>query len=561
MHIDLSAEVSIEADDIVRTATKGKVKAVLLCVESFQTPRSMITSAIVVSARCTCYRLIKRPPSRNGTPCSSIIMHESIFSYGLSRPYPYKWFTPAVLVGGIIATAVFSFLNVAATGYEMITIETPNPNATVAEKNFFSNWPSFMAANTQPSCESKILGVSNAYYTSNTAFSYRLESIWQNMQEVPQYFGDIPYYNNALRNCKLPSVEIFFQGLDRSALQIARQQWGAELKADIECTVDIPEGSRMIKLTTTYDLNSAVERFPGRDQKRKPSLWWGESLLAWYYLKLTSDIYMATKKAAAVDVKQKTYKGYMQFFPPSAPINRTEDITSATFFRHEVPGCFFVPWSDDGIERTVQFCTPVKGLHPFKGAELWATAATMTKIFHSTVLLDLGQISPNILVDASLLQLFSKNITAIAAQQAAGDEKWGWGNNIRVQKPGLAYEPYNTTNAARWKLAAQPAGVSVTYLCQVPHLKSTSSLIVSIGIANFVLLQVLWKVFVLSVDFFMMRRRPDMASCQGCVSEANVAEGEREDDEIELLRPSSATSEFRRPHKPGAVYSPLETSA
>lgn len=350
-------------------------------------------------------------------------MHESIFSYGVSRPYPFRWFTPAVFVGGIIATAVFSFLNVAATGYEMVTVETADPNATVAEKNFFSNWPSFMAANTQPSCESKILGVSNAYYTSNTAFSYKLESIWQNADEVPQYFGDIPYYNNALRDCKLTTVEIFFQGLDRSALQIARQQWGAELKADIECIVDIPEGSRMIKLTTTYDINSAVDRFPGRDEKKKPSLWWGESLLAWYYLKLTSDIYMATRNAAEADAKQKTYKGYMQFFPPSAPINRTEDITSPTFFKFETPGCFFVPWSDDGIERTVQFCTPAKGLSPFKGAELWATAATMTKIFHSTVLLDLGQIRPNILVNADLLRLFSKNITAIAAQQAAGDEK------------------------------------------------------------------------------------------------------------------------------------------
>ncbi|KAF2027288.1 hypothetical protein EK21DRAFT_50362, partial [Setomelanomma holmii] len=440
-------------------------------------------------------------------------MYESIFSYGLSRPYPFQWFTPAVFVGGIIATALFSFLNIAATGYEMVTVETPNPNVTVAEKNFFTNWPSFMAANTKPSCESKILGVSNGYYTNNTAFSYRLESIWQNAEDVPRYFGDIPYYNNALHDCKLPTIEIFFQGLDRSALQIARQQWGAELKADIECVVDIPEGSRIVKLTTTYDLNSAVDRFPGRDEKSKPSLWWGESLLSWYYIKLTSDIYMATRNAAAADVNKKTYKGYMQYIPPFGPINRTEDITSPKFFNNTTPGCFFVPWSDDGIERTVHFCTPETGLQPFAKSELWATAATITKIFHSTVLLDLGQSNPNILVDPKLLEIFSKNITAIAKQQAAGDDKWGWGNNIQVQKPGLAYGPFTSANAMNWKLSAQPSVVSVTYLCQVPHLKGTSSLVFSVLIADFVLLQVLWKVFILLVDYFAIRRHADMASC------------------------------------------------
>jgi hypothetical protein len=47
-------------------------------------------------------------------------MHKSIFSYGLSRPYPYRWFTWVVVVGGILAAALFSVLNVAADGYELM---------------------------------------------------------------------------------------------------------------------------------------------------------------------------------------------------------------------------------------------------------------------------------------------------------------------------------------------------------------------------------------------------------------------------------------------------------
>jgi hypothetical protein len=47
-------------------------------------------------------------------------MHKSVFSYNLSRPYPYTWFTWVVVIGGILATAIFSFVNLVADGYELM---------------------------------------------------------------------------------------------------------------------------------------------------------------------------------------------------------------------------------------------------------------------------------------------------------------------------------------------------------------------------------------------------------------------------------------------------------
>jgi hypothetical protein len=47
-------------------------------------------------------------------------MHKSIFSYNLSRPYPYPWFTWVVVIGGVLATALFSVVNLAADGYELV---------------------------------------------------------------------------------------------------------------------------------------------------------------------------------------------------------------------------------------------------------------------------------------------------------------------------------------------------------------------------------------------------------------------------------------------------------
>jgi hypothetical protein len=46
-----------------------------------------------------------------------LVMHQSIFSYGLSRPIPYEWFTPLVVIGGICALALTSVLNFISTGY------------------------------------------------------------------------------------------------------------------------------------------------------------------------------------------------------------------------------------------------------------------------------------------------------------------------------------------------------------------------------------------------------------------------------------------------------------
>ncbi len=45
--------------------------------------------------------------------------HASFFSYNLARPYPYKWFTPATLAGGLVTAAFISVFNVAALGYQL----------------------------------------------------------------------------------------------------------------------------------------------------------------------------------------------------------------------------------------------------------------------------------------------------------------------------------------------------------------------------------------------------------------------------------------------------------
>jgi len=434
--------------------------------------------------------------------------YESIFSYSLTRPYPFPWFTPVVIVGTLVATTLFSFVNIATTGYEMVTVETTDPNNTVSHGTYFSKWPSYLSAKTRPSCESKTLAVNSAYYTNNTAFLYHLESIWKAESPTPteqKQLGDVLYLHNRLQNCTIPFIEIFYEGLQRSALQIAKQQWGASLVTHVNCAIENDQGVITINMTTTYDLNSdGVIGFPGRDEKNKSSLWWGESLLAWNYVKLTRDIYMATQEAARNN--KPTFKGYIRFYPPTE-VTRSEDYRSASWQSARLPNCFFIPFSDNGVENSVLWCEK----YPLPYPSIWPFVESMAKSLHATIMADLGQGGTNIVSDPDLLTYFTSNFTSIKELQDGGDETWGWGNNLKYI-PGLAAGPYTPT--PNWTLGIDPSVISVTYLCQVPRLKSTGSLFFSVLVADLVLLQALWKLFILVVDFFVARKYPKMKDHQ-----------------------------------------------
>jgi len=437
--------------------------------------------------------------------------YESIFSYNLTRPYPFRWFTPVVFVGTLAATALFSFVNIATTGYEMVTVETADPNTTIAHGTYFSEWPSYLTAKTRPSCESKTLAINNAYYTNNTAFAYRLESIGQSQGRTQ--LGDMLYMNNRLQNCTIPSIKTIYEATQRSALQIARQQWGASLMADVNCVVENAQGALMINMTTRYDLNDedGPARFPGRNETSKASLWWGESLLAWYYLKITRDIQKAVEDPDERG-KRPTYKGFAEFFPPNTTPGSEDHRWAQSWQAARRPGCYFVPFSNNGTVVEVLFCEDGRLAYP----SIWPSAETMAKSLYATIMADLGQGGVNIVSDPDLLRDFTSNFTVIQALQAGGRETWGWGNNLKHKTafPDLAAGPYTTSNASNWELGVHPSVISVTYLCQVPRLKSTGSLFFSVLVANLVLLQALWKIFVLVVDFFAARKHPEMKDYQ-----------------------------------------------
>jgi hypothetical protein len=141
----------------------------------------------------------------------------------------------------------------------------------------------------------------------------------------------------------------------------------------------------------------------------------------------------------------------------------------------------------------------------------WYPADTLAKVFESTIMTDLGQRNhtPNILADAELLQHFTANFSMINAtvinQQGL------------IGRTGRVTQDYNTLKSTTGTLIVHPSTIAARYLCQVPRLKSTGNLLLSVLVADLVLLQALWTITMWIATLVTNRRDGQANWCEGCV--------------------------------------------
>lgn len=70
-------------------------------------------------------------------------------------------------------------------------------------------------------------------------------------------------------------------------------------------------------------------------------------------------------------------------------------------------------------------------------------------------------------------------------------------------------------------LVGKPAQFEIQYICSVPQKKDTGSLIISVLVADIVLLSVFWKFFNWIVLRYLRKRDPTWNLCRGCVQDRN----------------------------------------
>ncbi|KAI1394790.1 hypothetical protein F4819DRAFT_506623 [Hypoxylon fuscum] len=461
-------------------------------------------------------------------------MGESFFSFSITRKYPYKWFTPVVIIGGIVFAVLFSLLNFAASGYSLVGINTDNPNTTIANQSWFTRWPTFVSGSTQPTCQPYVLPVNTVFQTNNTAFTYTLTQIYQESDPgIVKIQGSLPYYNNYLEACNVTSIRALLQTISASSSQNYVQFWNIDLSADATCMINIGQGITYLNITASYNLvppSGQLNLFAGRNATDKPALWWAESILSAYWIQTTANFFRDNLNREFQDNitapwQWPVYKGSFSFTPQLDDLHR--DITSLNYY--QPPRCNFEVFNPNGTDSGGPWCDGNLTLEFLSsnpttfGISAWIPADSLTKSMQSTMLTDLGQNrarQANILNDATALEYFTRNISGIVfdrningSTNTAGHLDLPQGH--LKQDINLAQVGYNKSNASL-PVVVQPSVIATTYSCQIPTRKSTGSLVVSLILADLVFLQGTWKLFLLLVDIYTAKKHPELMRCENC---------------------------------------------
>lgn len=275
-----------------------------------------------------------------------------------------------------------------------------------------------------------------------------------------------------------------------------------------------------VNLTTSFDAvpagdtdghSSAPRWLVATDRWKRASLWWGESLLSWWWATVSASM---TYHQDVTANKAPFRKCILNWYPNE----NSTDIMSSNFM-HGAYACIID--DGDGQFHTTYWANYTEGatLEELYSARnnfgqknlILPGTYRLARAMYSTVMSDLGQdIDPklNALLRPESLQDFTSGIN-YSMKWRTGQPWW------IVFQPGPATADYEQLKDSTGELEVTPSVISTRYSCQIPKRKSAASLVLSIFVADVVLLQVAWAAFVLVVGF-CMRNRYQVNHCEGC---------------------------------------------
>ena len=443
-------------------------------------------------------------------------MHSSFFNYNLTRPYPYRWFTPVALVGAVILAILLSVMNFVQNSYTLVVQYVEDPNATIANGVWFSDWPSYLTSSVKPTCQPANLPVNSQFFTNQTGLMWTITTIAKdNSTSIAS--PSLPYMNNIIQDCTVNSIQI---NLGDSPLVQSAQQLGTiittadvQVRAFVSCAVHGPTGYTRFNATALYDTiyPNAVAgstSFVASDRQRKASMYWAEALLSAYWLQTESMIGGGVFSAWS-PFRQE---GLAVLFPSKSETNiRSDDFFNVTY-------TFMVAKGEHPSELTIQaeILNPV-GSYIRDGPsrdQILRPIDSLGKSMYSAVLTDLGQtVSPkhsNILANATTLKYFSQNCSTVASLASI------------LNLPEIESQDYETVQSSdspTGPLKLTSSVISTEYLCQVPQRKPLGDIFIAVLLADLVLLQAAWKLYTFSVDQVMARKQSSANVCEGCLED------------------------------------------
>ncbi|EGU77887.1 hypothetical protein FOXB_11601 [Fusarium oxysporum f. sp. conglutinans Fo5176] len=423
-------------------------------------------------------------------------MHSSWFSYPITRPFPFRWFTPVAIVGGLILMVLFTIINLASSAFYLKPIFTDDPNGTTTQSvRWFMKAPLNWDNNMKVKCQPKILSVGDRVFSTNLGFQYSVKALTSSDDDSDfrKTYPSIAYLNNTLEDCYLTRVDINLRKSDARASNSWWLSWITTFTdATASCNVMTSEGLVNITLGVEYigQSDHIYDYVIEDDYKTHASTWWGTRLLNVYFTGILSTM------------SQTQYLGDDSYW-------MTGGITFTTN-----------PNIKELTQRTQNQFVPV----------VWESLH-YTRILHSLIAVDLGnQNAPNLLLDKKDLQYAilppddpnRKNGSFLNDSSLTGQAT----RYAQIPTPGaplpptdknlvLLNETYDRFASEMGPLECNTATVVSQYLCSVPQSKSPGIMLLAILLADLVFLQAAWVIYNWIAG--SMLSESQMQTCQGCV--------------------------------------------
>lgn len=444
-------------------------------------------------------------------------------------------------------------MNFVQNSYNLVVEYQDNPNSTISTGFWYNHWPSYLTSSVRPVCEPANLAVNTQFFTNQTGLLWTITSVYKAGDDT-QVLPTLPYINNPFEACTITEIQMDLDGSNDLPLLISRSApWSIDVYAFVTCSVMGPTGPTLFNATALYSPISTYTvagstNLVSRNTTSRASMYWAEVLMerAWLW---TVDK-MAEVNYAFQQVGIPMIKGYVLLYPNATATQITDPAFFDIYFgfRKQVEGTGTIGGGLNPINYFIDL-----GKNSLAQPQIWEPVDMLAKSVWSGVLADLGQIGNltlNAVANATTLESFSNRIplTGVMTQE---------GNDSYPLVPGqLDYKLRQNSSDATGPLGLTPSVISTKYLCQVPQRKPLGDIFISVLLADLVLLQAAWRLYVYVVDAVLVRRDPSANHCEACVAREEgglMSDGEENEhgkerrvgwvSKFKFFRPRSRTSE------------------
>lgn len=394
-------------------------------------------------------------------------------------------------------------MNFVNNSYVLENQDTKDPNTTIAEGVWFKNWPSYLTRNVQPLCQPQSLPMNTQFFTNQTGLLYTITEILAGSGESTQ--PSLNYFHNVLQDCEIYGPITLQFDTDGPISLLTYVRGSITMQTLILCHVEDGERRRHVLLSTTFDNGPTAFAFlsnsPARPQNPEV-FFWAENMITTLWATIRERLHSFGQKSNRPVTKGNLsfMLNYYQQGPPDIEsldflITRLSIMSNGTNIVYPDLNTNRKPVSELMEWASIHF-------DPQALKELDAAA----KLLYSIIMTDLGQLQyphgSNLFTNTSAL----KNVLSAAS--------------ILDDIPGLL----DMTSVAAGvddypgPVTLTPSVISTSYCCQLPKLKSAGEILISILVADLVLLSAAWQLFTFCVGWLALDKRAKAHHCDGCLS-------------------------------------------